>query len=69
MRDWNLRVFLKRIFGQQLPNRSWAVQRDPNKLDSRFWKRMGVDLFTSSLDQYVTQLNRQLAAAGAARKA
>ena len=32
MRDWNLRVILQRIWGEQrLDYRSWAIQRDPDR--------------------------------------
>jgi hypothetical protein len=62
VRDWNLRVFLIRIFGgQQQPNTSWAIQREPNQLDSRFWQRVGVDLAAISLDEYVSELGENLA--------
>ncbi len=62
VRDWNLRVFLIRIFGgQQQPNTSWAIQREPNRLDDRFWQRVGVDLAAISLDEYVKELGENLA--------
>ena len=64
MRDWNLRVFLQRMFGQNLPNNSWAVQRNPSRLDARVWKNMKVDLFAVPLAQYVDELGRRLAAEG-----
>ncbi len=61
VRDWNLRVFLIRIFGgQQQPNTSWAIQREPNRLDDRFWQRVGVDLAAISLDEYVKELGENL---------
>lgn len=61
MRDWNLRVFLIRVFGERpQPNTSWAVQRQPNRLDERFWQRIGVDLVAISLEQYVGQLGEHL---------
>ncbi|HET7444674.1 MAG TPA: SIR2 family protein [Solirubrobacterales bacterium] len=64
VRDWNLRVFLIRIFGgQQQPNTSWAIQRQPNRLDDRFWQRIGVDLSAISLDEYVRELGANLARA------
>jgi SIR2-like domain/TIR domain len=69
MRDWNLRVFLKRIFGQHLRNTSWAIQPDPDMLDSRFWKRIGVDLFEVPLHDYLDELGGhagEVAAAGRA---
>ena len=60
MRDWNLRVFLQRLFGQHLPNNSWAIQREPSKLDAKFWKNMSVELFSAPLGSYVDQLTKQL---------
>jgi SIR2-like domain/TIR domain len=66
MRDWNLRVFLKRIFGEQLQNISWAIQQKPDKLESRFWKRMGIDLFAISLESYLDELGSHVAEAATA---
>jgi hypothetical protein len=60
MRNWNLRVFLIRIFGEQQRNTSWAIQRDPDRLDDRFWQRIGIDLAAISLDDYVEELGKHL---------
>ncbi len=61
MRDWNLRVFLIRVFGERpQPNASWAIQREPSRLDDRFWQRVGVDLAALSLDEYVRELGEHL---------
>jgi hypothetical protein len=60
MRDWNLRVFLHRMFGKAPLNTSWAVQRDPDPVDAKFWRRIGVDFFGMSLSAYVSELERQL---------
>ncbi|HYJ21093.1 MAG TPA: SIR2 family protein [Solirubrobacterales bacterium] len=61
MRDWSLRVFLIRVFGERpQPNTSWAIQREPNRLDERFWQRIGVDLAAISLEQYVGALGDHL---------
>jgi SIR2-like domain/TIR domain len=61
MRDWNLRVFLIRVFGERpQPNTSWAIQREPNRLDERFWQRIGVDLAAISLEEYVGELGKHL---------
>jgi hypothetical protein len=68
MRDWNLRVFLIRVFGErQQPNTSWAIQREPNRLDDRFWQRIGVDLAAISLDEYVRELGEHLSRAAASK--
>ena len=32
----------------QLPNNSWAIQRDPTRLDGKFWKNMCVDALRSA---------------------
>lgn len=70
VRDWNLRVFLIRIFsGQQQPNTSWAIQRQPNRLDDRFWQRIGVDLAAISLDEYVRELGESLGRGAGAQQA
>lgn len=70
MDDWSLRVFLLRIFGDRgQPNTSWAVQREPSRLDERFWQRIGVDLAATSLDSYVKELGEQLARVASARRA
>lgn len=68
MRDWNLRVFLKRIWrGEPLGSRSWAVQRGPNMLEQDFWKGAQVECFSAPLDAYVEELSRHLVGRGAAR--
>jgi hypothetical protein len=69
MHDWSLRVFLIRIFGDRgQPNTSWAVERDPSRLDERFWQRRGVDLFAVSLDEYVKDLGEYVAQVAAAQQ-
>ncbi len=61
MRDWNLRVILQRIWGEQtLRYNSWAIQRDPDTLDREFWKRRGVDVYDVPLEEYVAALKAAL---------
>ena len=62
MRDWNLRVFLHRMFGGKLLNTSWAVQRDADELDQRFWRRNAVDFYGMPLAEYVGELEKHLRA-------
>jgi len=62
MRDWNLRVFLKRIWEGSLGARSWAVEPDPDILEKDFWAQSNVDLYAADLADYVGQLQGQLAA-------
>ena len=58
MRDWNLRVILHRIWGEQkLKYKSWAVQLRPSELDREFWELRGVDVLDVPLDEYVAALD------------
>jgi hypothetical protein len=69
MRDWSPRVFLIRIFGDRgQPNASWAIEREPSRLDERFWQRMGVDLAALPLDEYVKELGEHLARVASAQQ-
>ena len=62
MRDWNLRVFLKRIWpGEPLGAKSWAIERDTDPLEKEFWSQSFVQLYTSDLGDYVAQLQDRLA--------
>jgi len=61
MRDWNLRVILHRIWGEQkLKYKSWAVQVGPSELDREFWGLRGVDILDLRLDDYVAALDAAL---------
>ena len=60
MRDWSLRVFLHRMFEKWPLNTSWAIQRDPDQVDAKFWRRIGVEFFGMSLSEYVSELERHL---------
>ena len=61
MHDWNLRVFLKRIWGgAPIPAKSWAIERDPESMESDFWRHSGVDLLAAPLADYVQQLAEQM---------
>lgn len=65
MRDWNLRVFLKRIWkGEPLGSKSWAIEREPDVLEKDFWSQAQVEFFAVPLEHYVDGLHRQLAAWG-----
>jgi hypothetical protein len=64
MRDWNLRVILHRIWGEQkLKYKSWAVQLAPDEIDREFWELRGVDILDVPLEAYVDALEEALAAA------
>lgn len=63
LRDWNLRVILHRIWGQQkLSYKSWAIQLDPHPLDQEFWRKRDVDILDMHLDDYVAALSEHLRA-------
>jgi hypothetical protein len=57
MRDWNLRVILHRIWGEQrLSYRSWAIQLDPEPIEREFWAKRGVEIMRMRLEDYVEGL-------------
>ncbi len=67
MRDWNLRVILKRIWGaRQLDLKSWAVQLAPTdagerEVEEALWRDRGdVDLLYVPLKEYVSRLEEML---------
>jgi DNA-binding SARP family transcriptional activator len=60
MADWNLRLLLHRLWGDQpLSYRSWAVQPEPMPIEREFWRRRDVDVLEIPLERYVTALARQ----------
>ena len=59
MADWNLRVILHRLWGEEPPAyRSWAVQPEPKPLEREFWRRRDVDVVEVDLEKYVAALGR-----------
>jgi len=61
LRDWNLRVILHRIWGEQkLGWKSWAIQREPDTVERKFWRSRDVDIFDVSLTQYVAALKERV---------
>jgi DNA-binding SARP family transcriptional activator len=52
LHEWNLRVFLHRIWRDDVRYRSWAVQPAPSPLEREFWRQQGVSIFDVSLDEY-----------------
>jgi hypothetical protein len=58
MADWNLRVVLHRLWGDQpLSYHSWAVQPEPKLLEREFWHRRDVDVFELPFEQYAEILS------------
>jgi len=61
LKDWNLRVILRRIWkGQALKWSSWAVKSNIDAIDDRFWRYRNVDIITADLQKYIAALNRCL---------
>ena len=60
LEDWNLRVFLRRVWGRdRVAYRSWAVDPKPGPLAHDFWRERDVDVFIVPLDEYVGELTRR----------
>jgi len=63
LRDWNLRVILRRLWGERkLTYKSWAVQLTPDPLDRQFWSKREVDIHSVSLETYISALHSRLLA-------
>jgi hypothetical protein len=57
MSDWNLRVILNRLWGDNpLSYHSWAVQPGPRSLEREFWRRREVDVLDVPLEEYADTL-------------
>lgn len=64
LRDWNLRVILHRLWGNQdlshEDRKSWAIQQDCDDVDVGSWSRRGVKILKGSLEDYVSRLELKL---------
>ncbi len=61
LRDWNLRVILHRMWGEQpLSWKSWAVQKGPSAIDREFWRKRDVEIVDQPLVEYVRELRERL---------
>jgi len=61
MRDWSLRVFLKRVWqGRQLANTSWAVERRVDAWERDCWKGLNVEVLAAAPDDYANALDEML---------
>jgi hypothetical protein len=57
LRDWHLRVILRRLWGEQrLSYKSWAAQVTPDALEQELWRKRDVDVLRVQLDDYVAEL-------------
>jgi DNA-binding SARP family transcriptional activator len=60
MADWNLRLLLYRLWGDQpLAYRSWAVQAEAKRFEREFWRRHDVTVVDAPIEQYVQALARE----------
>jgi SIR2-like domain len=67
--DWNLRVILHRIWGQQPFEdkfTSWAIQKDPSPLEKRLWNKRNVEILDVEMRDYVEVLQRHCLGAATA---
>ena len=62
LRNWNSRVFLRRIWrGKPITESSWAIQQDPDPLEKSSWSVVGhVELLAAGLPDYVGELRSML---------
>lgn len=58
LRDWNLRVMLYRLWGEQegMTYNSWAVQADPDPIEEFAWDERGVDILAVGCQEFVAAL-------------
>ena len=62
LRDWNLRVFLRRL--RRNPKQAytpWAVLPSANWMEEKFWAPHKVDIIKVTLETYIDELQRELA--------
>jgi hypothetical protein len=55
IREWSLRVFLKRVWDVPIRNTSWAVQESPDELEEHLWQEAGrvITLIDEPVEQYI----------------
>jgi hypothetical protein len=62
MRDWTLRVFLQRIWGEQrVEARSWAVEAPGvDVVDRELWDRLGIHVVEEAVVDFLNEVEREL---------
>jgi hypothetical protein len=61
LRDWNLRVLLRALWGAQpISYKSWAVQLQPPEVEVRLWQERDVEIIDLRLEDYVAGLEDRL---------
>jgi hypothetical protein len=58
LRDWNLRVMLYRLWGEQEGKKykSWSIQSDPSPIDEAAWDERGVDILRVRIEDFVAAI-------------
>jgi hypothetical protein len=63
LRDWNLRVIFRLMWKTtRLHWKSWAIQLQPQELDTRFWAKRDVDIFDMPLKDFIDELDKRVRA-------
>jgi SIR2-like domain len=64
LRDWNFRVMLYRLWGEQegMNYPSWAIQPDPNLIDRAAWDKRGVNILPIGAEDFVAAVEQRLPA-------
>jgi hypothetical protein len=62
LRDWNLRVMLYRLWGEQQGKefKSWAVQSDPNPIDQFAWDERGVEILPVGCEDFLDAIEAEI---------
>ena len=62
LRDWNLRVMLYRLWGEQEGRtyKSWAIQSEPSRIDRAAWDERGVDILPVPVQDFVSAISNRL---------
>lgn len=61
--DWNLRVILHRIWGEQKLNyKSWAIQLNSQELEKKIWSDRHVEILEIRLNDYINALTLKIKA-------
>ncbi len=61
LRDWNLRIVLHRLWGEQkLIYKSWVVQSHHQEFDQKLWGQREVEILNVSLEDYLAELGARL---------
>ena len=62
LEDWNPRVFLRRLWGEERINyKSWAIAESPTQLTAAQWQQLGVEALDVPSDESVEELHRRVA--------